>query len=48
MRAFWPAFSIRNLEVIQKERNEEEVLSIIYEERLQEFTNCKLRKCTSD
>lgn len=48
MRAFWPAFSIRNLEVIQKKINEEEVLSIIYEERLQEFTNCRLRKCSSD
>lgn len=48
MRAFWPAFSIRNLEVIQKEINEEEVLSIIYEEGLQEFTNCRLRKCSSD
>lgn len=48
MKAFWPAFSIRNLEVIQKEINEEEVLSIIYEERLQEFTNYRLRKCSSD
>jgi len=48
MRDFWPGFSVRNLEVIQKERSEEYLLSIIYEERLQEFTNCRLRKCSSD
>lgn len=48
MGEFWPPFSIRILEVVQKEINEGEVLSIIYEERLQEFTNCRLRKCSSD
>lgn len=48
MRAAWIGFSISNLEVIQRERNKEEVSCLIYEERLQEFTNCRLRKRSSD